>query len=96
MPVERIELPIPRLQGECITIVLHRHDCIYNLATVEGIEPPSSVLETEVMPLYHTVKNLVLPPGLEPESYPHLEPSPEYKAGALPLSYGSETGGTKG
>jgi len=25
------------------------------VATVEGIEPPSSVLETDVMPLYHTV-----------------------------------------
>jgi len=25
------------------------------MATVEGIEPPSSVLETEVIPLYHTV-----------------------------------------
>ena len=55
VPVERIELPISRLQGECSATVLHRHLTIYNMATVEGIEPPSSVLETEVMPLYHTV-----------------------------------------
>jgi hypothetical protein len=62
----------------------------YILATVEEVESPLTVLETVVLPLHHTVKNLVLPPGLEPGSCPHLEPSPEYKAGALPLSYGSD------
>lgn len=39
---------------------------------------------------------LVLPPGFEPGSSPHLEASPEYKAGALPLSYGSKLVRTEG
>jgi hypothetical protein len=55
----------------------------YCLAPVEGIEPPLTVLETAVMPLYHTGKKLVLPLGFEPRSSPHLEASPGYKPGAL-------------
>jgi hypothetical protein len=35
-------------------------------------------------------ENLVLPLGFEPRSSPHLEASPRYKLGALPLSYGSK------
>jgi len=51
VPVERIELPISRLQGECIATVLHRHD----LATVKEVESLLRVLETLVLPLHHTV-----------------------------------------
>ncbi len=46
VPVERIELPISRSQGERIATVLHRQ----NLASRDGDDPPSSVLETDVLP----------------------------------------------
>ena len=47
-----------------------QRETTYILATVEGIEPPSSVLETEVIPLYHTVMKLVLPLRFELRSSP--------------------------
>ncbi len=42
------------------------------LAPVEGIEPPSTVLETAVMPLYHTGTDLVLREGVEPSRRDYL------------------------
>ena len=60
------------------------------LAYREGFEPSQADLEAAVLPLTLPIHKMVLPLGFEPRSSPHLEASPEYKAGALPLSYGSK------
>ena len=63
------------------------------MAYREGFEPSLAVLETVVLPLTLPIHCLVLPLGFEPRSSPHLEASPGYKSGALPLSYGSKKRG---
>jgi hypothetical protein len=50
VPVERIELPISRLQGERIATVLHRLQ-MHCLAYREGFEPSQAGLEAAVLPL---------------------------------------------
>jgi len=65
VPVERIELPIPRLQGECITIVLHRLQ-MHCLAYREGFEPSQAGLEAAVLPLTLPILVLAIRSGLEP------------------------------
>ena len=50
VPVERIELPIYRLQGGCLTIGPHRLQ-MHCLAYREGFEPSQAGLEAAVLPL---------------------------------------------
>ena len=60
-----------------------RHRCINCLASREGHDPPTLVLETRMLPITLPRHCLVLPLGFEPRSSPHLEASPGYKPGAL-------------
>ena len=60
------------------------------MAYREGFEPSQAELEAAVLPLTLPIHKMVLPLGFEPRSSPHLEASPGYKPGALPLSYGSK------
>lgn len=65
---ERFELPNDRVRASCHTAKMRRHHYnAFSLAEVERIELPSTVLETDVLPLYDTP--LVLVVGFEPTTF---------------------------
>ncbi len=80
----------PRFYGfaiRCLGPLGHPH---IEMASREGHDPPTPVLETGMLPITPPRYCMVLPLGFEPRSSPRPEASPRYKLGVLPLNYRSK------